>query len=184
MKIDITLKVTPKMIQDANGNEKKSFSGHIGTHFDVMNKEFPIEYTSRDGIFFDISNIKDREIQIQDIDIEKIHENMFVGFYSSWIEEKEYGTKAYFTDHPYLSNELIQKLIELKISIVGLDFPGIRRHQEHTPTDQLLADNGVFVVENLCNMKELINCNQLTVNTYPMNFLNMSGLPCRVVVEL
>ena len=43
MKIDVTLKITPKMAADAQGNEKKVLVGHLGTHFDVMNKEFPLE---------------------------------------------------------------------------------------------------------------------------------------------
>lgn len=47
MKIDVTLEITPKMVQDAQGHDKKSLSGHLGTHFDVMNKEFPLEYTQR-----------------------------------------------------------------------------------------------------------------------------------------
>lgn len=53
MKIDVTLEITPKMVQDAQGHDKKSLSGHLGTHFDVMNKEFPLEYTQRRGIVFD-----------------------------------------------------------------------------------------------------------------------------------
>ena len=47
MFIELTTKITPKMVKDAEGNEKKSLSGHLGTHFDVMNKEFPLEYLSR-----------------------------------------------------------------------------------------------------------------------------------------
>ena len=43
MMIDITLKITPKMAVDAQGNEKKALVGHLGTHFDVMNKEFPLD---------------------------------------------------------------------------------------------------------------------------------------------
>ena len=34
MKIDVTLEITPKMVQDAQGHDKKSLSGHLGTHFD------------------------------------------------------------------------------------------------------------------------------------------------------
>ena len=41
MLIDITVMITPKMMSDAQGNEKKTLAGHLGTHFDVMNKEFP-----------------------------------------------------------------------------------------------------------------------------------------------
>lgn len=37
MKIDITLRVTPQMVTDAQDNQKKAFVGHLGTHFDVMN---------------------------------------------------------------------------------------------------------------------------------------------------
>lgn len=60
MLIDITLKITPQMVSDAQGNEKKSLAGHLGTHFDVMNKEFPLEFTKRQGVVFDVSRIKDR----------------------------------------------------------------------------------------------------------------------------
>ena len=78
MKIDITLKITPKMVKDAQGNEKKALVGHLGTHFDVMNKEFPLEYTERNGIVFDVSKVKNREIDIADIDMDKVKKNMFV----------------------------------------------------------------------------------------------------------
>ena len=52
MFIDITTKVTPKIALDAQRNEKKALVGHIGTHFDVMNKEFPLNYVERDGVRF------------------------------------------------------------------------------------------------------------------------------------
>ena len=72
MKIDITLRITPKMVTDAQGNEKKTLVGHLGTHFDVMNKEFPLEYTERKGIIFDVSRVKNRDIDIVDIDMDKL----------------------------------------------------------------------------------------------------------------
>ena len=72
MKIDVTLEITPKMVQDAQGHDKKSLSGHLGTHFDVMNKEFLLEYTQRRGIVFDVSGIKDRDIGVFDVDLEKV----------------------------------------------------------------------------------------------------------------
>lgn len=51
MKIDITLKITPKMVKNAQGNEQKALVGHLGTHFDVMDKEFPLDYTERPGTY-------------------------------------------------------------------------------------------------------------------------------------
>ena len=76
MLIDITLKITPKMATDAQGIEKITLAGHLGTHFDVMNKEFPLEYTKRKGIIFDVSKQCDREIEVEDIAIEKVEKDM------------------------------------------------------------------------------------------------------------
>ncbi|MDY5955823.1 MAG: cyclase family protein [Frisingicoccus sp.] len=182
--IDITLKITPKMVTDAQGNEKKALVGHLGTHFDVMNKEFPLEYTRRAGIVFDVSKVRDRDIEISDICIDKVEPDMFVAFYTGFIEREGYGSKKYFTEHPQLSGALIESLLERKISIIGIDFAGVRRGKEHTPMDQYCADRGVFIIENLCNLKELTdNDRGLIINTYPMNYAEMTGLPCRVVAE-
>lgn len=57
MLIDITLKITPKMADESNKNTAKELVGHLGTHFDVMDKEFPLEYTKRRGIVFDVSRV-------------------------------------------------------------------------------------------------------------------------------
>lgn len=53
--------------------------------------------------------------------------------------------------------------------------------------DQYCADRDVFVIENLCNLNKVLNQKrsaEFTVNTYPINFADMSGLPCRVVAEM
>ena len=185
MRIDITLKITPKMMTDAQGNEKKALVGHLGTHFDVMNKEFPLEYTQREGIIFDVSSVEGRDIDIRDIDLNMIKKDMFVGFYTGFIDKAGYGTKEYSSVHPQLSVELIEALLEKNISIIGIDFAGVRRGKEHTPMDQHCADQGVFIVENLCNLDKILEQGEtFTAHTYPMNFAEMTGLPCRVVAEI
>lgn len=185
MKVDITLEITPKMVKDAQGNEKKTLVGHLGTHFDVMDKVFPLIYTERKGVFFDVSNVKDRDIDTCDIDLHKVERDMFVGFYTGFIEEVGYGTSEYFHEHPQLSLNLIASLIQKEVSIIGIDFAGLRRGKEHTPTDQYCADRDIFVVENLNNLKQVVNkSNECIVHTYPMRYAGMSGLPCRVIVSL
>ncbi len=110
---------------------------------------------------------------------------MFVAFYTGFIEEVGYGGKKYFTEHPQLSKELIDELLNKGVSIIGVDFAGVRRGIEHTPKDQYCADRGTFIIENLCNLKILIkNCKQFKANTYPMNYEGMTGLPCRVIAEI
>ncbi|MCR1897636.1 cyclase family protein [Irregularibacter muris] len=187
MFIDLTVLVTPKMIVDAQGNEKKALVGHLGTHFDVMDKEFPLEYIERKAIAFDVSTIVDRDIEISDIDILKVKKDMFVAFHTGFIEREGYGGKGYFQGHPQLSEDLIEKLLELKISIIGIDCAGIRRGAEHTPKDQYCADKNVFVVENICNLKALgleTGSKEFIANTYPIKYAQTTGLPCRVVAKL
>ncbi|MDD2959768.1 MAG: cyclase family protein [Lachnospiraceae bacterium] len=180
---DITVRITPKMVTDAQGNEKKALTGHLGTHFDVMNKEFPLEFTERKAVVFDVSRVKEREIGLSDIDTTKIKQDMFIAFYSGFIEAEAYGSQRYFKEHPRLSMELIDYMLEKKVSIIGVDFAGVRRGAEHTPTDQRCADQGVFIVENLCNLASLCKMEDITIGTYPMNYTDMTGLPCRVVAR-
>ena len=184
MLVDITLRVTPEMMGTAQENTAKTLVGHMGTHFDVMDKEFPLEYTQRRGVVFDVSHIADREIGPSDIDLEKVTAESFVAFYTGFVDRVAYGTPRYFREHPQLSVELIDALLGKKISIIGIDCAGIRRAPEHVPADQRCADEGVFVVENLCNLHLLPEAEVFTARTFPLRYTGMTGLPCRVVAEI
>lgn len=185
MLYDITLKVTQEMRKGAPEKDNHALVGHLGTHFDVMDKEFPLEYTRRRGIVFDVSAIRGRDVEIGDIGMEKVVKGQFVAFYTAYIEQESYGTRAYFAEHPQLSHELIDALLDKEISIIGMDCSGIRRGREHTPKDQICADRGVFVVENLCGLRALLSAGEgFVVHTYPVNYSGMTGLPCRVIAEV
>ncbi|MBQ7319345.1 MAG: cyclase family protein [Clostridia bacterium] len=182
MLIDITLQATLEMTKCTSDN--KSLIGHVGTHFDVMDKEFPLEYTERRGIVFDVSGIRERDIDTLDIDMDRITEGMFVAFYTGYIEQVRYGARGYFSEHPQLSQALITALLDKGVAIIGVDCAGIRRGSEHVPVDRRCADRGAFVVENLCNLKAVLQVGgEITVCTYPMSVAGVTGLPCRVVVK-
>ena len=185
MKIDITLPLTPEILRDPLGNPKNELSGHLGTHFDVMEQSFPLDYTEREAVVFDVSGIREREIIPADIDESKVKAGMFVAFYSGFMEEEPYGTARYYKEHPVLSLSLIELLLAKKVSIIGLDFAGVRRGKEHTPTDRRLAEQGVFVVENLFGLRPLLEApSPFLMHTYPFRALGLSGLPCRVIAEI
>jgi len=187
MLIDLTIEVTPKLREQALTNEKKTVDGHIATHFDIMDKEFPLEYVKRQAIVFNVSNIEENKIKIENIDLDKIKENMFVGFYTGFLKKFGYGTKQYFNEHPQLSKDLINRLLDEKISIIGIDFVGIRRRKEHSEMDQYCADRGAFIVENICNFEQILKdkkFKQFKAYTFPIKYSEMSGLPCRVVAEV
>ena len=95
------------------------------------------------------------------------------------MEKEHYGSKAYFAMHPELSNELIDRLLGRGISIIGLDFAGLRRGREHRAKDQYCADRGVFVIENLYNLGQALNHKinaEFIAHTYPTNFEGLTGL--------
>ncbi|WP_378955080.1 cyclase family protein [Pelosinus sp. sgz500959] len=193
MKIDLTVTVTEeirKLMEDMTATAQIPpyiQFGHLGTHFDVMDKKFPLENTERRGILFDVSHVKEREIEAGDINIDKITEHDFVIFYTGCLKEKKFATPEYLQTHLELSNGLITDLINKKVSMIGIDFPGIRKPAEHPQADQYCADHGIFVIENLANLDVLLAAvkgQAFLLHTYPVNYEGLTGLPCRVVAEV
>ena len=175
--VDLALPLAKDMEQ------KAELSGHVGTHFDVMDKTFPVEYSILHGIIFDVSSRGSEEIGIDDVPLSLVGERMFVGFRSGIQEIHPYGSMEYRKQHPTLSYELLQELINHKVAVIGLDFAGVRRGPEHTPADQMLADNGAFVIENLCNMESVLDGNEyreVMVSIAPTVKSDATGIPCRV----
>ena len=146
MLLDLTLPITPSLWQEAKTLDNPALEGHIGTHFDVMDKEFPLEYTQRSAVVFDVSHIRGRDVEIGDVQMDALGPDMFVAFYTGFVDEVAYGTPAYFATHPQLSMALVEALLEKRISVIGIDCAGIRRTPEHVPMDQRCADQGVFVI--------------------------------------
>jgi len=187
MLIDLSVLVTESMSKEAIGRERLAAFGHLGTHFDAMGKEFPLSFLNREGIVFNVEGALEQEIEAGHVELSLVRPDTFVAFYSGYIERHGYGTREYFARHPQLSNDLIDALLDKHISIIGVDFAGIRRNPEHTPRDQYCADRGVFVVENLCNLKAVVGqarTGACTMHTYPVKFAGLTGLPCRVVAEI
>lgn len=183
-RIDLTLEITPEMLKEAQESSKKELAGHLGTHFDVMDQTFPLDYTCRKALVFDVSGVSGRDIDICDIDPGRIEADMFVAFDTGFAAGEAYGTRRYWKEHPQLSHALIDLLLEKGVSIIGVDCAGVRRGPEHVPTDQRCADRGVFVVENLRNLNQLVGMEQVYIHTYPISCRCLSGLPCRVCASV
>jgi kynurenine formamidase len=185
--IDLTVEVKKEKWEEIFTNEKMTALGHLGTHFDGLDKPFELDYVKTFGVLFDVASAADRDIQPEDIDLEMISGGEFVIFHTGFLKKEGYGTKKYFTEHPQLSHELIQLLLNKHVAMIGIDAAGIRRGKEHIPADRLCADNSVFVVENIDNLSTLAHeakDGPFTVYTFPIKFEGMSGLPCRVIAEI
>ena len=185
MLIDLTLPITTELVDKMVVHPEKPFNGHIGTHIDVMDKPYPLSYCRREGVLFDVTGITDRDIEVSDIDLSLLRPDLFVAFYSGFIDKEPYETPAYKNNHPQLSDELISVLLDHRVSFIAFDFAGIRRGKEHHINDVRCAENGSFVIENLCGLERLAKQGK-TFNTYifPLNMgEGFNALPCRIIAE-
>jgi kynurenine formamidase len=127
------------------------------------------------------------DIGFGNVDLSGVKAGDFVMFHTGALREKGYGNRDYFMSHPELSWELIERLVGLKVSMIGVDMGGVRMIAEHPKADKYCADNGTFVVENLDNLARLVEASggkPFSVGVYPMNFIGSTGLPCRVIARV
>ncbi len=188
-RIDLSVQISQSKWRELFGAEQLAGAGHIGTHFDVMNTTFDFESIKLPGKIIDVSGVRERDIDISDVRATEIRARDFVIFHTGFLQAVGYGTPAYRyrMDHPQLARDLLRLLIEKQVSLIGLDAPGVRRGDEHAPTDQWCADHGVFIVENLANTVLLLQAagqRPFTVYTFPLSIAELTGLPCRVIAEI
>jgi len=190
MRIDLTYPLKKEeltnMIRTAGLETIADKFGHFGTHFDCMDKEFPLHYCRLNGVIVDIRKA-DKEIKVSDIDFSNISMNDFVIFYTGIIEKHKYSSQEYFSYPLEFSDELIKRLTEEKIRIIGIDMAGVKLGQNHAKTDQYLANHNIFVVENLYNLHSLFEeagGQSFIVNTFPLKLEGYTGLPTRVIAEI
>lgn len=193
MKYDLSFRVDKKLLDEisklyAELDLDLDKQGHIGTHFDVMDKEFSIEKTVTKGRIFDISHIEyDRKVTAEDLDLSSVEKGDFIMFYSGILKQYGYGTKEYFATNIELSDKLIDSLIKKEISFIGIDMNGAQKPATHQYIDQYCADRGVFIIENLNNLDLLlaeVPDRPFKVYTFPVNMSGFSALPSRVIAEI
>jgi len=122
---------------------------HIGTHIDCYNLSN-----------IDVKVIDVRKLDIIDVTILeniKIEENSFVIFRTGYLEQYGYGSEEYFNskESPYLTNEIIDKLLDLNTKLIGIDLSGIQHGKNHVAIDKYVEDKKCYVVENICNLDKV-----------------------------
>ncbi|STX51478.1 Putative cyclase [Legionella busanensis] len=190
MYIDLTLSLNELSMDKEIMNEKADIifkSGHYGTHIDIhLQTEIPLEYMANRALLFDVSHIKDRDIESTDIDIDAIKAKDCLIFKTDRIKEHTYGSQAYFYQHPQLSDALIDILIAKKIHIIAIDAAGIRRGKEHALADKRCEAQSVYIVENITNLDSLITQvkGDFQIHLMWLNLPEKTGLPCKIVAKL
>jgi kynurenine formamidase len=185
MLIDLSLPIDAKKLPSEAAYKTFIDAGHAGTHFDVVNKTFPLESFKTRGKVIDVSHIRNREVEVEDLGSISIEADDFVIFHTGYIDQFGYSTKPYMTRSAELSDRTVDYLLERKVRLIGVDAVGVQKFSKHAAVDQRCADRGVFIVENLNNVGKLLehSPNPFVVYTAPVPRTDLTGLPCRVLAE-
>ncbi|WFD10244.1 cyclase family protein [Tepidibacter hydrothermalis] len=188
--LDITLKLDKnnKVWKWLESQENKLINaGHVGTHVDVYKKSnIPLEYFKTKGVLIDCTNYSlDEEIGIEALKDIEIKESSFVMFKTNIQSNYPYGSDVYVKQHPELSWELIDYLLERKVYFIGIDCAGIRRGKEHVKADVKSEENNTYVIENL-DLSKLNDTIEDEFDVYTMWIDNpfATGLSTRVLVDI
>ena len=96
------------------------------------------------------------------------------GWSRHWREED------YFTEFPGIDEELVRRLAEAPVALLGLETPTLHPNGEvDAALHRLLLQRGVVLVENLVNLDQLPD--RFTLAALPLPFRGLDGSPCRVV---
>jgi len=187
--IDITLKLDKNhdvwKWLEAQDNKLLN-AGHIGTHIDVYKKSsIPIDYFKSQGLLIDCTSFGiNEQIGIEVVDGHEITEGTFIMFKTDIQTEHPYGSDVYINNHPELSWELIDHLLEKKVHFIGIDCAGIRRGKEHVKADVKSEENDTYVVENLSLENLSVNQGQLfDVFTMWIDNPFLTGLSTRIFID-
>lgn len=180
---------------------------HTGTHIDApyhfIKKgkkidELPVQRFVGDGFLIDVSGKSDRDL-IEPGDVERykdeITQGNFVIFRTGW--DKYFGTPKYYL-HPYLSAEGARLLVNMGVSLVGVDAlnidPTYYGSTDSDPSAKVLPDeekygypvhdillgSNILIVENLCNLDKIKQLKGV-YSFLPLKLKDSDGSPIRAV---
>jgi len=161
-------------------------NNHLGTHIDApahmveggkMLKDFPIESFIVSALCIDA-----RGRDLLDVDLVEtvdLRQAQAVLFYTGMGDD--YTDQAYATDYPKISLGLADALVEMKMTMVGVDMISYD-HDEPFPVHKRLLKEDILLIENLTNLDKLVG-RIFKLYALPVNF-DLEAAPARVVAEL
>ena len=165
-------------IKDNTYNEHQiTINTHFGTHMDFpyhmiddgkKSSDFNLEKFIGKGKVIDVHNPELNSIEDEDAFL----------IYSAHIEK---GIDNLFNNVPELDENLVDYLIDKKPKMILLDTPTPDKFPY--PIHKKILGSNILIVENVCNMKALIN-KKFKVYAMPLNFDKFDGSPCRVFAEV
>lgn len=146
----------PKKLREWAEKREEQQAKHVGTHIDVYYKtKLDDSLKECRGIVLDVRNIE--KIGIEILKDKAIRKDDFVIFRTGYMEKFGYGSDSYFSIEkaPYLTDELVDKLIGIGVKLIGIDFHSIQLGENHIKIDKYAESKGTFIVENMNNLDKV-----------------------------
>lgn len=170
---------------------------HAATHIDAPSHaidgaatidEVEIARFRGRGVVIPVERAGGEEIPLSDVEdpLYGIERGDIVLFYTGW--DSRFQEDSYH-DHPYLSVELAQWLVDSDVAMVGVDCitvdaPVARRPDGFDyPIHQTLLGAGIPIIENLRNLRPASG-QRVTVTAFPLPISGGDAGHARVIVEL
>jgi len=164
------------------------FNTHLGTHIDVpfhMIKngitvdQMPLNRFFGKAAVLDLKGLNTRIIEAADLEHfqEQIRHVDFLLIHTGWSDL--WGKAEYFRDYPVLSEDAALWIIQFKIKGLGIDLASVDLNgSPDVPVHRILLGSNVIIIENLTNLRSLINEEFLFV-CLPLNIHGADGVPVR-----
>ncbi|MGI2826519.1 cyclase family protein [Bacillus cytotoxicus] len=155
---------------------------HVGTHCDAPAHfisgattidQLPLDHFVGEAILIDVTNRKERKLPKEVLHHAGVKEGDIVIFRSNL--SNKWNTEAYEKEAFYLSEELAEELVKLKVKSVGLDFISPDEVTTKTsPIHHILLGNDIYLIENLTNLDE-IETKRFFFSAAPLKIKNSDG---------
>jgi len=190
---DLTVPLNPEDVAPTNLSnlrEVESRPRKVFTHFDTPSlffsggktiDQYPLDWFIGKAIVVDVS-------KLEIITVENVKESlvrhylpprMIVLFYTGWARKR--GSDEYY-EHPEISPELADWLVERRVKMIGVDMPNPERRPDRYVHKKLLS-NDVLILENLDDMSPIAG-RIVTLYAFPMRLRGSEVTPARVVARL
>ena len=152
---------------------------HAGTHIDCPMHllesertiaEYPLECFMGKGCMVDA--LGESEIDYKAEYDEKICKGDIVLIFTG--TDKFYGTEHYYSKHPLVTEKFAQFLVSRDIKMLGVDMPS--PDFSPFPVHKLLLSKGIFILENLTNLKQLLRIEHFEVFAVPLKICAEASL--------
>jgi kynurenine formamidase len=168
---------------------------HTGTHCDAPRHfipggntidRVPLEVLVGPATVVDFSKAKpNQEMQVADFEAalkDKRPERVIMRF--DWCSH--WGTMAYYTDHPFISEAAAQWLVDRGVRLLAMDAPmpdnpaNGRGTANDSPNHKILLGKDVVLVEYCCNLSS-IKGTEVELIVLPLKVIDGDGAPARVI---